>query len=150
MQHYIEEIQIFGERYGWRLYQMIHQRIIIENNWRIINCMKSVRIWSFSGPYFPAFGMNTEKYGVSLSIQSKCGKVRTRKPQNTDTFHTVINTLIYATKFDFFCLLPKMKIKALFLLQCISVFFNLIIAKLGSIIIAILSYRKQKCFIISK
>ena len=90
MQHYIEEIQIFGERYGWRLYQMIHQRIIIENNWRIINCMKSVRIWSFSGPYFPAFGMNTEKYGVSLSIQSKCGKVRTRKPQNTDTFHTVL------------------------------------------------------------
>ena len=32
MQHYIEEIQIFGERYGWRLYQMIHQKIIIENN----------------------------------------------------------------------------------------------------------------------
>ena len=27
------------------------------------HCMKSVRIWSFSGPYFPAFGLNTERYG---------------------------------------------------------------------------------------
>ena len=40
---------------------------------------ESVRVWSFSGPYFPAFGLNTEKYGVSLPIQFKCGKIRTRK-----------------------------------------------------------------------
>ena len=33
----------------------------------------------FSGPYFPAFGLNTVRYFVSLHIQSKCGKVRTRK-----------------------------------------------------------------------
>ena len=26
--------------------------------------MKSVRIWSFSGLYFLAFGLNTERYGV--------------------------------------------------------------------------------------
>ena len=26
--------------------------------------MKSVRFRSFSGPYFPAFGLNTERYGV--------------------------------------------------------------------------------------
>ena len=25
-------------------------------------CVKSVRIRSYSGPYFPAFGLNTEKY----------------------------------------------------------------------------------------
>ena len=31
-----------------------------------------------SGPYFPAFGLNTEGYFVSLHIQSKCGKIRTR------------------------------------------------------------------------
>ena len=24
--------------------------------------VKGVQIWTFSGPYFPAFGMNTEKY----------------------------------------------------------------------------------------
>ena len=33
----------------------------------------------FSGPYFPAFGLNTEIYLVNLRIQSKCGKIRTRK-----------------------------------------------------------------------
>ena len=49
--------------------------------------VKSVRIWSFSGPYFPAFALNTERYGVFLRIQSKCGKIRTRKTLNTDTFH---------------------------------------------------------------
>ena len=29
----------------------------------------------FAGPYFPAFGLNTERYAVSLRIQSKCGKI---------------------------------------------------------------------------
>ena len=37
-------------------------------------CVKSIRIQSFYGPYFLAFGRNTERYRVSLSIQSKCGK----------------------------------------------------------------------------
>ena len=34
----------------------------------IKHCMKSVRIWSFSSPYFPAFGLNTERCGVFLII----------------------------------------------------------------------------------
>ena len=51
------------------------------------HCVKSVRIRSFSGPYFPAFELNTERYFVSLSIQSECGKIRTRKIRNnSDTF----------------------------------------------------------------
>ena len=33
----------------------------------------------FSGPYFAAFGQNTERYFVYLGIQSECGKIRTRK-----------------------------------------------------------------------
>ena len=56
-----------------------------------MHCMKSVRIRSFSGPYFPAVELNTERYGVSLRIQSKCGKIRTRKISNTETFHSVTN-----------------------------------------------------------
>ena len=36
--------------------------------------VKSVRIQSYSGPYFSAFGLNTKRYRVSLRIQSKCGK----------------------------------------------------------------------------
>ena len=42
------------------------------------HCVKSVPIWSFSGPHFPAFGLNTERYLVSLRIQSECGKIQTR------------------------------------------------------------------------
>ena len=34
---------------------------------------------AFSGPYFPAFGLNTEIYPVKLRIQSECRKIRTRK-----------------------------------------------------------------------
>ena len=33
----------------------------------------------FFWPYFPGFGLNTERYGVSLRIQSEYGKMRTRK-----------------------------------------------------------------------
>ena len=31
-----------------------------------------------SGPYFPAFRLNTERYFVSLRIQSGCGEIRTK------------------------------------------------------------------------
>ena len=41
--------------------------------------MKSVRIRRFSGQYFPAFGLNTERYFVSLRLKSECEKMRTRK-----------------------------------------------------------------------
>ena len=43
----------------------------------ISHCVKSVRIRSNSGPHFPAFKLNTERYGLSLPIQSECGKIRT-------------------------------------------------------------------------
>ena len=52
-------------------------------------CVKSVRIASYSGLYFRAFGLNTERYGVSPRIQSEWGKMRTRITLNTDTFHAV-------------------------------------------------------------
>ena len=32
--------------------------------------------WSAFFPHFPAFGLNTERYCVSLRIQSECGKMR--------------------------------------------------------------------------
>ena len=51
--------------------------------------MKSVGIRSYSGPYFPAFGLNMERYSVSLRIQSACGKIRTRITPNTDPFYPV-------------------------------------------------------------
>ena len=47
------------------------------------HCVKSVRIRGYSA-HFSAFG-------VSLRIQSKCGKMRTRITPNTDTFYVVWN-----------------------------------------------------------
>ena len=53
------------------------------------HCVKSVRIQSFSGPYFPTFELNTERYGVSPCILFECRKIRTRKTPNTYPFHAV-------------------------------------------------------------
>ena len=59
-----------------------------------MNCVKNVRIRSFSGPYFPSFGLNTERYRVSLRIQSKCGKMQTRKTPNRGTFCAVMANIV--------------------------------------------------------
>ena len=57
--------------------------------WRKYHCVKSVRSRTYSGPYFSAFGLNTERYRVSLRLQSKCGKLRTRITPNKDIFYAV-------------------------------------------------------------
>ena len=43
----------------------------------VLTAWKVSKYGVISGPYFPAFGLNTERY-ASLRIQSKCGKIRTR------------------------------------------------------------------------
>ena len=67
----------------------------LSNQSTIDHCVKSALIRSYSGPYFPPLGLNTEKYEVSLHIQSKCEKMRTRI--TPDTFHAVdVNTFLQA------------------------------------------------------
>ena len=39
---------------------------------------------------YPAFGLNTERYGVSLRIQSECKEMLTLITPNADTFDAVI------------------------------------------------------------
>ena len=56
--------------------------------------VKSVRIRSYSGPYFPAFGLNTERNFLSLCIQSKCAKMRIGITLNRDTFYAVNRNII--------------------------------------------------------
>ena len=53
------------------------------------NCIKGVRIQSYSGSHSPAFGLNVEGYRVSLRIQSGNWKIPTRITLNTNTFHAV-------------------------------------------------------------
>ena len=78
-----------------------------KSNTSHFHCVKSVRIRSFSGPYFPAFGLNTERYGVSFSIQSECGKIRTSKTPHTDTFHAVFCKGVLTTMWLYRCRIPK-------------------------------------------
>ena len=52
--------------------------------------VKSARIRSFSGPYFPVFGLNT--------FQPKCGKMRTRRTPNTVIFRAVWYTSNHTVK----------------------------------------------------
>ena len=59
-----------------------------------IYCVKIVRFRSYSGPYFPAFGLNTERYGVSPCIQSECGKIWTRNYSVFWTLFTQCLTLL--------------------------------------------------------
>ena len=51
------------------------------NMWILATCTtcKVSKYGVFYRPYFPAFGLNTERYGVSLRVQSKCVKIRARK-----------------------------------------------------------------------
>ena len=53
------------------------------------HCMKGVQIRSFFWSVFSAFGLNTERYGVSLRIQSNTGKYEPEKTPDLDTFHAV-------------------------------------------------------------
>ena len=56
-----------------------------------VHCVTCIRIWRFSGQYFPACGLNMEIYSVNADIHSKAGKKRSRKTPSTDAFHVVIN-----------------------------------------------------------
>ena len=60
---------------------------------RTTQCVKSVCIRSYSGTHFPAFGLTTERYSVSLRIQSERGEIRTRISPNTDIFYAVTKPL---------------------------------------------------------
>ena len=58
----IKNLGIMG--HGIQIWNFAHYQIL-EN----IHCVKSVPIQSYSGPHFPVFGLNTERYGVSLRVQ---------------------------------------------------------------------------------
>ena len=66
------------------------------------HCVKSVRIRSNSGPYFPAFGLNTERYCVKIRENtdlknSECGNFSRRVPNTQiDKFSEIFRTVTEA------------------------------------------------------
>ena len=61
-------------------------------------CAYSELFWSPFFLHFPAFGLNTDRYSVSLRIQFECGKIRTRITPTMDTFYAVELSRKYAYK----------------------------------------------------
>ena len=57
----------------------VQGEVKVPSPWQVFTAWKVSKYGVFSGPYFPAFGLNAEKYGVSLRIQSECGKIQARK-----------------------------------------------------------------------
>ena len=74
-----------GNRWNYGVYFsqcVLSLSLSIEQCRNSSHCVKSLRIQSFSDPYFP-------RHVVSLRTQSECRKIRTRKTSNTDTFYEV-------------------------------------------------------------
>ena len=78
-----------------------------------LHCVKSVRIWSYSGLHFLALKLNTERYSVALRIQSECGKILTRITSFLssvnffyiflhDTIHYFFTCALVSTSFNIF------------------------------------------------
>ena len=96
--------QIRSDRKGRRLCIFLHESIMILEtlaikierkrfkNIILNHCVKIVRIRRYSGPYFSAFRLSTERhknFQEFSSVQSECRKIRTRITLNTDTFQAV-------------------------------------------------------------
>ena len=62
---------------------------------RFNHCLKSIRVRSFAGPYFPAFGLNNERYSVIISwlcyffISLYISKVESYSTPTTLFYHCV-------------------------------------------------------------
>ena len=53
---------------------------MIQSSFSFANTVRKLsKYGGFFGPYFPAFALNTEIYGVNLRLQSKYRKIWTRK-----------------------------------------------------------------------
>ena len=70
-----------------------------ENLWKH-GCVKSVRIRSYSGPHFPASGLNTEN--VSLHIQSECGETEDQNSSESDTFYAKHSMILTSFNISFY------------------------------------------------
>ena len=53
-------------------------------------CVKCVQIRSFSGPYFPAFGLNRRDTSHLSVFSPNAGKYGQEKTPYLDTFHAVL------------------------------------------------------------
>ena len=73
-----------------------------------LHCVKRARIQSYSGPHFPAFEMNTERYEILRTshlsvINPNAGKFGPEITPYLETFHAVLSLLSISRKYGTFC-----------------------------------------------
>ena len=71
----------------WKKWVLIKK--LFTNAIFLLTLRKKCPYSEFFWPSFPTFRLNTERYSVSLSIQSECGKMRTKIISNMGAFHAV-------------------------------------------------------------
>ena len=65
-------------------FRILILKVIVES----LTAWKVSKYGVFSGPFFPIFELNAERYRASPRIQIECGKIRTRKK----TFNMIIRS----------------------------------------------------------
>ena len=86
--------QNLHERFLPRIFQSSPEFILLEMMPKgLFNYVKSLLIRSFSGPYFSHSDQIRRNVKYFYRIQSRIGKIRTRKNPITDTFHAVFSAL---------------------------------------------------------
>ena len=82
---------LFHSTLKYLLELLFFPKIIILNSCSII---KSVRIWSFSAPYFPTFGLNTERYSSPYSV-----RMREKLDQNYSKYGHLSHSKVSLTRY---------------------------------------------------
>ena len=77
---YFSEV-IYDKFWMYPLYNLMSEnlQIFLKKLTDIHTSWQVSKYGTFSGLYFPLFGLNTEIYGINLRIQSEYRKIRTRK-----------------------------------------------------------------------
>ena len=84
-----------------KMYKSVPKRLTVcsylENSWEMPLRKRfpySELLWSALSPHFSSFGLNTERYSASLSIQSECGKRGKNADQNNSEYgHFLLSVL---------------------------------------------------------
>ena len=76
---YYCQTELSGKSWYWLTNYVNKLKVRTNVNFHSSHCLKSVCFRSFTAPYFRAFGLNTERYFISLCIQSECGENTNQK-----------------------------------------------------------------------
>ena len=81
-----------GEKIDWMNVERRNKSNALTKNIYTIHCVKSVRIWSYSGPHFRRIFLHSFEYSVFLRIQSDSGKMWENVDQNISKYGHILQS----------------------------------------------------------